>query len=103
VWWLALSYFQILRTAFACYRFSDDFDPNEFQKFVEDIDGELMQSSAEMLEDFKHELDKVNCPEGIEANFSRAFLVMEYARQRLSNVSKLGLLDALLSADPPNN
>lgn len=84
-------------TAFACYRLRDSFDPADFEDFVQRVDDELIQSSAEMLEDFKYDLHKVNSKTGIEADFSREFLVMEYARHRISKLQKMGLLNTLES------
>jgi hypothetical protein len=87
--------------AFACYRLHDGFDPANFEEFVHRVDDELMQSSADMLADFKQDFHQSNSPDGIDADFSRKFLVMEYARHRLSKLQKMGLLKSLESSAKP--
>jgi hypothetical protein len=78
------------------------FDQEKFDAFVENLDEQFLQSSAVILEDFHRELQKVNSPEGIAANFSYEFKVIEYGRQRASELEKLGYLEVLTSADRVN-
>lgn len=89
--------------SFARYRMPQHFDQEKFDDFVEDVDEQFLQSSADILEDFYRELKKVNSPEGIEADFSYEFKLIEYGRQRASALEKLGYLDVLTSADPVDN
>jgi len=86
--------------SFARYRLPPQFDPDGFDKYVEDLDEQFLQSSADILADFYQELQKVNSPEGIEADFSYEFKLIEYGRQRASELQKLGYLDVLTSPDP---
>jgi hypothetical protein len=95
-------HFEVLRfcgTTFARYWFPADLTEKDFA--VEIIDDKLLETSADMLNYFYGELEKVNTPEGIEANFSMEFRLLEYGRQRVSELQKMKFLDALLNRDPP--
>jgi hypothetical protein len=85
--------------SFARYRMPPHFDLEDFDEFVEGIDQQFLQSSADLFEDFYRELQKVNSSEGIEANFSYEFKLIEYGRQRASALDKLGYLEVLTSTD----
>jgi hypothetical protein len=85
--------------SFARYRLPQHFDQEAFDAFVEDLDKQFLQSSADILEDFYRELQKVNSPEGIDADFSYEFKLIEYGRQKASALDKLGYLEVLTSAE----
>jgi len=85
--------------SFARYRMPPHFDQEDFDAYVENLDEQFLQSSAEILEDFHRELQKVNSPEGIDADFSYEFRLIEDGRQRASALEKLGYLEVLTSAD----
>jgi hypothetical protein len=65
------------------YRMKQHFDQENFDAYVESLDEQFLQSSADILEDYYRELQKVNSPEGIEADYSVEFRLMEYGRQRV--------------------
>lgn len=90
-------------TAFACYHLGDSFDPADSKEFAHRVDDELIQSSAHMLAAFRRDFDQSNSRYGINADFSREFLVMEYARHKLSELQKMGLLKTLESSAPPKS
>jgi len=85
--------------SFARYRMPQHFDHEGFDAYVESLDEQFLQSSADTLEDFYRELLKVNSPEGIVADYSYKFKLMEYGRQRASALQNLGYLTVLTSAD----
>jgi hypothetical protein len=89
--------------SFACYRFPHDLDLEDFREFVDRIDEELLKSSADMLDEFHRYLVDVNCPHGIDYEPTLTFLLTEYARQRLCALDRLGLVDLLMSTDPPKD
>jgi hypothetical protein len=90
-------------SSFSRYFFPSQYDQDDLVNFVKQIDEKLLQNSAQLLRDFKHHLDFVNSNAGIEADNTFAFLLLEYARQRISELQKLGALDALLSEDDSDN
>ncbi|QIG49445.1 hypothetical protein G5V57_18015 [Nordella sp. HKS 07] len=97
-------HFEVLRfcgPTFARYWFPSDLTEDNFAEFVEVIDEKLLETSADMLNYFYGELEKVNSPTGIEANFSMEFRLLEYGRQRASELGKMNVMDALLSREPP--
>ena len=96
-------HYQIWRwsgASFACFRMRPDFHPDDFAGFVAMIDEQLLQCSADLLEDFRTELEKVNSPQGIEADWSFSFRLIEYARQRASFLDRVGHFDTLLHRGP---
>jgi hypothetical protein len=76
---------------------------NEFETFVEEMDENLLCKSSDMIAAFHSELCKVNSGTGIAADGSFVFRLLEYGRHRLSKLKKLGVLDALVSVEKPNN
>jgi len=83
--------------SFARYKLPRDFDTEEFSDYVDLLDGQFLQSSAELFADFYRELQKKNSRDGIEADYSYEFRLLEYARQRASALDKIGYLDVLTS------
>jgi hypothetical protein len=78
------------------------FSCGEFEQFVEFLDEQLLESSHDMIADFHDELEKVNSPEeGIEANYNFSFRLVEYGRQRVLALQKLGYFDVLTSDKEP--
>ena len=61
-----------------------EFQPDEFLEFVSNIDEELLTPPHILLYDFQQELDRVNSPYGIKADWSYSFRLIEYGRQRVS-------------------
>jgi hypothetical protein len=86
---------------FARYKMPVDFDCNDFENFVEWIDEQLLEPSHTILEDFYVELQRVNSPEGIEAEYSFSFKLIEYGRQRASALQKMSYFEALTSDKAP--
>jgi hypothetical protein len=70
----------------------DDFAPDDFQQFVEGLDEQLFESSHDIMQEFHDALFTVNSPDGIEADYSFAFQLLEYGRQRAIT---LGRVDGL--------
>jgi hypothetical protein len=92
-------HYQIWRwigASFACYRMQPDFHPDDFAEFVEMIDAQLLQCSAGLLYDLHSELEKVNSPQGIEADWSFSFRLIDYARDRASFLRRTGHFGTLL-------
>jgi hypothetical protein len=63
--------------SFSRYKVPPNFTAAEFDYFVELIDEQLLQSSSELLEGFYIKLQDRNSKEGIEADYSYAFRLME--------------------------
>ena len=72
----------------------------EFYSYVDLLDEQFIQSSSELFAEFYRELQKKNSPEGIEADTSFEFRLLEYGRQRASALDELGYLDALVADKP---
>ena len=85
----------------ARYFFPHDYDESDFEPFVARIDEELLMEAADLIEEFRLDLDEVNCAHGIEADHSFGFRLLEYGRHRLITLKKLGMLDVLFSKEPP--
>jgi hypothetical protein len=88
-------------SSFARYRMRPDFTDDDFEQFVGIIDAQLLQSAPDLLEEFHEELQKVNCPQGIEADFTFAFRLVEYGRQRVLTLQKLRHFDDLVAEEAP--
>jgi hypothetical protein len=98
------AHYEIWRWAgvlFARYKMPDDFAPDDFQQFVEGLDEQLFESSHDIMQEFHDALFTVNSPDGIEADYSFAFQLLEYGRQRAITLKRLSYLDALISEDAP--
>jgi hypothetical protein len=89
--------------AFSRYKTPTNFTAEEFDFFVELIDEQLLQSSSELLEGFHTKLQDRNSNEGIYADYSYAFRLMEYGRQKTSALEKMKYLRVLTSNDTPSN
>jgi hypothetical protein len=89
--------------SFSRYFFSPEYNQDDLEAFVERIDEQLLQNSAQLLHDYHQDLSAVNSERGIEADNSFAFRLLEYGRQRLSELNKLGMLDSLISDSDPKN
>ncbi|HEX3495915.1 MAG TPA: hypothetical protein VHT02_01870 [Methylocella sp.] len=74
---------------FARYKMPASFTCDDFQQFVETLDEQLLEASHDILEEFHEEIDNVNSPEGIEADYSFSFRLLEYGRQRVIALRKL--------------
>jgi hypothetical protein len=74
--------------SFARYRMPQYFDQENFDAFVVNLDEQFLQSSAVILEDFYRELQRVNSSEGIDADYSYEFRLLEYGRQRTNSFSE---------------
>lgn len=77
------------------------FDPEAFEDFVETLDDQFLQTSDKVLPEFYRKLQEKNSPEGIEADFSYEFRLLEYGRQRALALQKLDYLKVLLSDKKP--
>lgn len=86
--------------SFARYKLPKSFDVKEFYSYVDLLDEQFIQSSSELFAEFYRELQKKNSPEGIEADSSFEFRLLEYGRQRASALDELGYLDALVADKP---
>jgi hypothetical protein len=79
------------------------FQPDEFVNFVKVIDEQLLQCSGDLLDDLHSALQKINSKQGIEADWTFSFRLIEYARQRVTFLQKAGYFDTLLSLDNPKD
>jgi hypothetical protein len=91
------------RVSFSRYVLPHGSTPDDFEAFAEDMDENLLCKSSDMIAAFHSELCKVNSSTGIAADGSFAFRLLEYGRHRLSKLKRLGVLDALVSVEEPNN
>lgn len=89
--------------SFARWHMPSGFKFDEFYRYVEMADEQLLMNSDDLLNDFHTELERVNSPEGIQADWSYSFRLVEYARQRMSLLNRLGFLDVLLTRDTPTD
>ncbi len=89
--------------SFSRYKTPQNFTAEEFDYFVELIDEQLLQSSSELLEEFHAKLRNRNSKEGIDADYSYAFRLLEYGRQKTSALGKMKYLRVLTSKDAPRN
>jgi hypothetical protein len=87
--------------SFARYKMPPHFTVDGFEEFVYRLDDQLLESSYDLVEQFREALEEVNSPQGIEADFSFSFRLLEYGRQRASLLQKLGFLDAVTLKDAP--
>ena len=85
--------------SYSRYRLPPYFSYDDFEEFVGTLDERLLQTSAELLEEFHAKLNKINNSYGIEADGSFAFRLAEYARQRTLTLQKLGMFDTLLAEE----
>ncbi len=79
----------------------ESFGEADFETYVENIDDTLLQAAPDLFEDYYHRLMAKNSELGIEADGSFAFRLLEYGRHRASKLSKLGMLDAIITRDEP--
>lgn len=86
--------------SFSRYFMDEDFSPSAFAEFAHSLDDSLGISSADLLAEYKEDLDKKNTAVAIYADFSYAFRLLEYGRHRISKLHKLGALETLLSREP---
>ncbi|MBG0794722.1 hypothetical protein IYY11_15310 [Methylocystis sp. H62] len=86
--------------SFARWHMPHGFKFDEFRRYVELADEQLLMNSDDLLNDFHAELQRVNTPDGIKADWSYSFRLVEYARQRTSLLNRLGFLDVLLTKEP---
>jgi hypothetical protein len=87
--------------SFSRYFMPDDFDPKNFQTFVDHIDDMLLMRACDVFGDFFQDLAKVHSPAGMVADGSFSFRLLEYARHRCATLKKQNLLDAITSEDSP--
>lgn len=97
-------HFEIFRfsgASFSRYHLDETFEEDDFDIFVDNIDEMLLQSAADLIEDFLRALIDKNSEHGIEADWTFAFRLLEYGRHRTSALSKMGMLDAIISRAEP--
>jgi hypothetical protein len=83
------------------YRLPEHFDSDDFDDFVETLDEQFLQTSDKILVEFYEKLQEKNSKEGIDADFSYEFRLLEYGRQRALALQKLDYLPVLLSDKTP--
>jgi hypothetical protein len=88
--------------SFSHYFMDESFAPEHFEDFVGNLDEMLLETAADLIEDFYKKLTEKNTNRGIEADGSFAFRLLEYGRHRASRLQKLGMLDAIISRDTPH-
>jgi hypothetical protein len=88
--------------SYSRYKLPLYFTYDDFEEFVETLDARLLQTSAELLAEFHTRISKINSPSGIEADWSFAFRLAEYARQRALTLQKLGMFDTLFDEETPS-
>ena len=68
------------------YFFPAEYDVDDFEPFVHNVDDALLMTAAEAIQEFHRELMQVNSPHGIQADHSFAFRLLEYGRHRASTL-----------------
>jgi hypothetical protein len=86
---------------FSRYILHNNFDTDQFEAYVQDLDREFLECSADLLGGFRHELSKINSENGINDDGSYAFRLAEYGRQRVIALQALKSFDLLLSREKP--
>ena len=86
--------------AFARYHMPTHFEPDQFEDFIVPLDEQLTESHSEIMRDLREKLEEVNCQQGIQADGSYEFRLLEYARQRMVLLRKLERLEVLTEEDP---
>jgi hypothetical protein len=77
------------------------FNQDDFGSFVELLDEQFLQTSNELLVDFFEKLQERNSPQGINADFSYEFRLLEYGRQRVMALQDLNYFEPLTSKHVP--
>ena len=96
--------FEIWRWAgaiFSRFVLVNNFDPANFDDYVQQLDEQFLESSAELLSYFHNEIQKINSEQGIKDDGSYAFRLAEYGRQRVITLQQLRKFDLLLSREKP--
>lgn len=83
------------------YRMPTRFNQEDFDRFVEMLDEQFLQTSDKLLGEFFHKLDQKNSSEGIDADYSYEFRLLDYGRQRLLALQNLNYLEVLTSNQVP--
>lgn len=95
--------FRFAGTSFSRYLMDETFQIEYFEDFVENIDVMLLETAADLIQDYYRSLVAKNSERGIEADGTFAFRLLEYGRHRSSRLQKLGYLDVLISRDAPKS
>lgn len=98
--------FEVWRWAgaiFSRYILENNFDVDQFESYVQGLDREFLECSADLLASFRQELGKINSENGIKSDGSYAFRLAEYGRQRVIALQSLESFDLLLSREKPND
>lgn len=95
--------FRFAGASFSRYRMDETFKVEYFDDFVKNIDVMLLETAADLIQDYYRSLVAKNSERGIEADGTFAFRLLEYGRHRSSRLQKLGYLDVLISRDPPKS
>jgi hypothetical protein len=93
--------FRVSGASFSRYFMGEGFSPEDFDCFVDSLDEALLETAANLFKDFYTRLTAKNTKIGIEADDSFAFRLLEYGRQRMAQLRKLGKLEALVATDSP--
>ena len=98
-----LSIVRISGASFSRYFLPHDADENDFEFFVQSMDETLLDQSLDLLREFHIKLQEVNSELGMHIDGSFASRLLEYGRQRILKLQRLGLFNVLLSTDAPKN
>jgi hypothetical protein len=71
-------------------------DMEDFEEFCSYIDEDLLFTAPQLASEFLRDLQKVNSENGIQADFSFTFRLLEFGRTRMSRLRALGAEEALL-------
>lgn len=72
-----------------------DLSPDDFEEFCKEIDDDLFVSAPQLASEFYQDLKEINSTDGIKADFSFKFRVLEFGRIRMSRIKELGFERAL--------
>jgi hypothetical protein len=70
-------------------------DMDGFEEFCKDVDEDLLFAAPQLVAEFLKDLQKINSKNGIEANFSFVFRLLEFGRIRMLRLKALGVEKAL--------
>jgi hypothetical protein len=98
-----LSITRIAGASVARYFLPHNADEDDFEFFAQSMDETLLNQSSDLLRDFHSKLQEVNSELGMHIDGSFASRLLEYGRQRVLKLQRLGLFDALLATGAPKN
>jgi hypothetical protein len=86
-----LAILRISGASFSRYFLPHDATEDDFEFFAQSMDETLLARSSDLLRDFHSKLQEVNSKLGMHIDGSFASRLLEYGRQRVRELQRLGL------------